>query len=914
MTTEQQNYRYKYPNESFSGCDMVATIVYGWKEKKDEFVNKDNPTEKATATDKWGSRTLGEIQTISYSIHMEKRPVRSIGNVNAKDYVMGPRTIAGSLVFAVFNKHFAESIIKDNNDWYTEGKAFLVDELPPFNIVISMANEYGLRSKMVIYGVRLLNEGQVMSVNDVFTENTYQFVATDIEYLNDEVTYTTRTKDFNKFLFVSDHYSTKDPEMRPADTEFFTEDNPMETITLSVLTSFANSKTKIGRANFSLTPNQNEGIITITDSSGKEENKKIIQVNGSNSYSIDLKPDVYRAKFSKESTSRWRSSSVTFRIKEYEDKYDKKKYAPIIEVIADTYFKIYSNESSHSHVKLVKEEDSSVSYFELKNRRATLDNLTSDTKYIISTCTGPDTLESPSIKVSTFTVFEKPFNDFKKMVDTNRQLLIYNEVERYYKVIEEAKKIAATSSNYDSPTNCIIAYKTKLENELKTLDKSSDDYLERYNELITFIYAANELVYLSNRVHNNIMITANKNTEVPIPSMFHDDNYDTVFTFNKDITKSEFYKVIKTASQCVESVSSDRFESIESVENSYKFKGKSGSNHYVQALIDGARSPKLEFYEMTTKEKLQAIESSAENGISQDAQTKIAMTVKDELEDQTVFDRAFMHRLKSLSAPLLLDVEVISIEEDSITVSTIVNKLLDNDQDFYIVVAKKEDITNNDFLYKCKFTSQEKEIILKDMDYAIHPNKEYALWIEDDMFNQISNVTTFSMSKEDTNDRAMFEYETKNIIKGLKSSLKSELPSSIYESLISHIEYNEGITKINIIEEAIWFLLYSGLSEKAIIASLKAIKYYIGTLSYCDDILSNISYKDRILELHSSKDLCTTAMAFNEGNVEYFNSNDKIDIANIKADYVIVMSFTNDLKYKGNVIYINKATNKMEVL
>ena len=52
---------YSYSNESFSGCDMVATIL----------MPKPNSTEKI-------SYVIGELQTISYSIHMDRKPVRSI--------------------------------------------------------------------------------------------------------------------------------------------------------------------------------------------------------------------------------------------------------------------------------------------------------------------------------------------------------------------------------------------------------------------------------------------------------------------------------------------------------------------------------------------------------------------------------------------------------------------------------------------------------------------------------------------------------------------------------------------------------------------------------------------------------------------------------------------------------------------
>lgn len=154
-------------NQSFSGCDMVATI-------------------SVPLTDNTVSHhVLGALQTVTYSIHMDKHPVRSVGSVNAKDYTYGPRTIAGTLIFAVFHRHVAYEVleaVKSNHN--LENYHLLMDELPPFDITISFANEYGTQARLAIYGVRIINEGQTMSINDVYTENTYQFVATDIEYMN----------------------------------------------------------------------------------------------------------------------------------------------------------------------------------------------------------------------------------------------------------------------------------------------------------------------------------------------------------------------------------------------------------------------------------------------------------------------------------------------------------------------------------------------------------------------------------------------------------------------------------------------------------------------------------------------------------------------------------------------------------
>ena len=164
---KQQLSVYHATNNAYSGCDIVCTVDF------------------PTTTGKSVSTTFGTLQTISYSIHQEKMPVRVLGNMNAKDWVFGPRTIAGSLVFAVLNKHWLVDIydqLYENAEM--KGWHFITDEIPPFNITISFANEYGFDSRMAIYGVRLINEGQTMSVNDLYIENTYQFVANDINYMD----------------------------------------------------------------------------------------------------------------------------------------------------------------------------------------------------------------------------------------------------------------------------------------------------------------------------------------------------------------------------------------------------------------------------------------------------------------------------------------------------------------------------------------------------------------------------------------------------------------------------------------------------------------------------------------------------------------------------------------------------------
>lgn len=153
---------------TFSGYDMVCVF-------------------EIPVTGGYLSEVVGSLQTVTYSVHQEKFPVRNVGNMNAKGYVFGPRTIAGTLIFTVFNKHWAHDLMDKYLNTYNVNAHFLVDEFPPINITVSCTNEYGNKARLALHGVTFVNEGQVMSINDNYTENTFQFFATDVDYLDDVV-------------------------------------------------------------------------------------------------------------------------------------------------------------------------------------------------------------------------------------------------------------------------------------------------------------------------------------------------------------------------------------------------------------------------------------------------------------------------------------------------------------------------------------------------------------------------------------------------------------------------------------------------------------------------------------------------------------------------------------------------------
>jgi hypothetical protein len=157
-----------FSNMSFAGVDIQATMVL-------PRIGDENSSSDGDFIE------LGELQTLSYSLHRENTPVRTLGHVNPRGFIKGSRTIAGSLIFTVFNEYAFYRIRDFKKTLQEKNYAPLADTLPPFDIVLTFFNEYGLAAKMKIYGITIVDEGQTMSVDDLITEQTYTYMARGIQ-------------------------------------------------------------------------------------------------------------------------------------------------------------------------------------------------------------------------------------------------------------------------------------------------------------------------------------------------------------------------------------------------------------------------------------------------------------------------------------------------------------------------------------------------------------------------------------------------------------------------------------------------------------------------------------------------------------------------------------------------------------
>ena len=127
---------------------------------------------------------LGSITTVSYSVYRTKQPVINLGRTNINGVTRGSRIFAGTMIFTLINQHWLNELIDEQSEgsnWLSQYDNIKADELPLFDLMIVSANEYGSAVSMFIYGADITDEGQVVSVEDLFTENTLSFVARDIE-------------------------------------------------------------------------------------------------------------------------------------------------------------------------------------------------------------------------------------------------------------------------------------------------------------------------------------------------------------------------------------------------------------------------------------------------------------------------------------------------------------------------------------------------------------------------------------------------------------------------------------------------------------------------------------------------------------------------------------------------------------
>jgi len=127
------------------------------------------------------------LNAVSWSIHADKNPDRRLHEKRPKAFTKGAETIAGTLIFTMFdedpiraitpNEFFHGHIPIANETGFTGFNENLATEVPAFDLFITLTNEYGATSAMTIWGVDITDAGGLISMRQLENEIAVQYKA-----------------------------------------------------------------------------------------------------------------------------------------------------------------------------------------------------------------------------------------------------------------------------------------------------------------------------------------------------------------------------------------------------------------------------------------------------------------------------------------------------------------------------------------------------------------------------------------------------------------------------------------------------------------------------------------------------------------------------------------------------------------
>lgn len=184
--------------QSYSGIDISCYVYF-----------PDITKSSLTRDSRKKTKLFAELQTLSISSTRSISPVRVLGRSSPLAYTRGARSFAGTMVFASVNQDVFADIYDESIAESTlySSSSMVADQLPPFSIVITAANEKGGAAIQVVHGITIVNYGTTYSIDDLYTEVTY-CVDQETEALT-----SSGWKKYNKIL-PSDKILTINPETK----------------------------------------------------------------------------------------------------------------------------------------------------------------------------------------------------------------------------------------------------------------------------------------------------------------------------------------------------------------------------------------------------------------------------------------------------------------------------------------------------------------------------------------------------------------------------------------------------------------------------------------------------------------------------------------------------------------------------
>ena len=932
---------------SFSGCDVVVSA------------------QMAPINDKSAMKmhVLGSLQTISYSTHQDRAPVRSIGNINAIDYVQGQRTIAGTMVFAMFHEHWMTPLLEELAD-HVSNTDIWSDELPALNLTITMANEYGYRSSMVIYGVKFIDDGGVMSINDLYTENTLQYVATGIQPLKSvgqyQHSYKTKVSPFKiskipdyKRKFVWNGIKTYDKQWSAKYRDVVVDDVKFDPKTYSFYLS-ATLEPPINSYTFTVDdtihrlPNSGNGNIggdiTIDENVHKRENHDFIVKIFSNinhqdgidnmtlvnvetnvkhvmekdnvhdiwtvgapegTYDVEIS-DIYGNTFDKV----WSinvskdNNQPNVQVKKQDitnnDQYDK------INISYNYHISSFSTEQDYPVVVEVGDTNAKIvlnnnhDYVSVtKLEKGNIDNLFEDTI----------TNDTRDYKISSNTSIEQ----------SNNKEITIEDLEPNNKYL-----VSSHDSKNNNKSNSVIIetfpHQKYLNDLLKEYVQNNSNLLINKNA-INFDFDSNKYDYdnitdsvLDNKdsdIKTEIILYAIK-LQNDLNNVYNDNGIRSGIEFNSYVTSNfNINEYIKMCSVFRKNKTKNYYIDKIDYTDEYQYVGKANTHYFLQPLlINNKKASRIDFvcFDEEQQDYLQVYDNLDKIN---------SLSFLDDIDQYKKYNEELKTAIKA-SNNLTLYKNILSMPY-----AKLYNDILFVDVDYanynnsnklYLCIATPQDAISHIPIRKVKFTS-ENNLQLNKYETSILKNKYYLIWIQDDNFNNISSPFILSTYDNDKDIHDYYRNECKKYLYDKYDLIDPELKHKQYFYNVIFALLSEDDIRYKDIDYYFLQTLLALYQDNLGVSNMDDIFFSISNVLFDNNYINDVKvklYNNTIsIDANDGFNMHMSCINITQSDIIKNKLEHFYDIESYRDGYSILILTDESYRYRFGYILINNETKNI---
>ena len=867
---------------------------------------------------------LGSLQTMSYSTHQDRAPVRSIGNINAIDYVQGQRTIAGTMVFAMFHQHWMTPLLEELAD-HVPNTDIWSDELPALNLTISMANEYGYKSNMVLYGVKFIDDGGVMSINDLYTENTLQYVATGIQPLKTSGQYEhSYFPTFHPFYisdysvvprkiweFNQDAYSKTWPKFRdividitttpptiypfsltaiidpPLSFNFFdlnTEDTAHNKYVVTITPEIFDPGDKI--TNIFL--NKEDGgdddtIDKIYDCIENPITNKWVAEVPEGYYSVDIETEsgnTHENVWNLEVDEETKQEGVT--VNGYDD-----KSCPVVYAVEDTAVSIIPN-LAHDIIEVKRVEAAFENMFQdeetgdnivlnvatdipigrSNSKDILIEDLLPNTKYYINTYNSETNERSEHAVIKTFS-YQKYTNDLlKKFISTNVDLLVNKGLVSI--------DLSDAKFEYNNILDSLIDLE---ESEVKA-------------ELL--LYATilqNKIIntYNDNGIGKNAIFDAQS---ILNNTYYFDDEVENLVLYRKQKTKS--YYVLKSEET-----------------NEFRYNGDYNTHYYIQ--------PNLKINKKAACVDFVCFNQQHQNllDVYRSVTDLDALSLMKDSYTYNSYNENIMRAIKaaeniSLYQSVLEEPHAVLHNDTLIIDVNYSEKNLDIEMnDYYLCIASPEEAVNHTPIMKIKITGE--NMIVDKFDALILKDSYYLLWVQDSSFNNISPVFILSTYNNDVDMLSYYYNRNEAKLKTMAALFSGGTTYKTYVNAAIDVVLAEDNLSYKNIEYYVLQALLLLYEDHLISRTIDDVMSHIVTTYYNKSHVDCkfIKAGEDITFESSNRRASIACVNITQSSITKHSFADSYDLNTHNEGYTLLYLIDNRRNTTSNVMLINSATKEI---